>query len=88
MYPTSRQEQETVVKNYAEAAVMIDFNPAIQTHIGTINMLDMNATPINVIGKDWIILGSISELTQAEFNLLFTAIREHARQVLLSAYRH
>lgn len=88
MNKETRTEQETIVKNYAKVAVIIDFPNPIDTHIGRIDMLDMTGTPIKVEGKDWVILGNLSDLSQQEMESVRQAVMEHAQQVLLSAYRH
>ena len=71
MNQETRTEQETIVKNYAKVAAIIDF-----------------PTPIQVEGKDWVVLGDLSDLYQQEMEAVRQAVLEHARQVLLSAYKH
>lgn len=88
MNQETRTEQENIVKNYAKVAVIIDFPTPINTHLGRIDMLDMTGTPIKVEGKDWVILGNLSDLYQQEMESVRQAVMEHAQQVLLSAYRH
>lgn len=88
MNQETRTEQETIVKNYAKVAVIIDFPKPINTHLGRIDMLDMTGTPIKVEGNDWVILGNLSDLYQQEMESVRQAVMEHAQQVLLSAYRH
>ena len=88
MNQETRTEQETIVKNYAKVAAIIDFPTPIQTHLGRVNMLDMTGTPIQVEGKDWVVLGDLSDLYQQEMEDVRRAVLEHARQVLLSAYKH
>ena len=86
MTQETRTEQETIVKNYAKVAAIIDFPTPIQTHLGRVDMLDMTGTPIQVEGKDWVVLGDLSDLYQQEMEAVRRAVLEHARQVLLSAY--
>ena len=92
MNQETRTEQETIVKNYAKVAAIIDFPTPIQTHLGRVDMLDMTGTPIQVEGKDWVVLGDLSgdlsDLYQQEMEDVRQAVLEHARQVLLSAYKH
>ena len=88
MNQETRTEQETIVKNYAKVAAIIDFPTPIQTHLGRVDMLDMTGTPIQVEGKDWVVLGDLSDLYQQEMEAVRQAVLEHARQVLLSAYKH
>lgn len=88
MNQETRTEQETIVKNYAKVAAIIDFPTPIQTHLGRVDMLDMTGTPIQVEGKDWVVLGDLSDLYQQEMEDVRRAVLEHARQVLLSAYKH
>ena len=88
MNQETRTEQETIVKNYAKVAAIIDFPKPIQTHLGRVDMLDMTGTPIQVEGKDWVVLGDLSDLYQQEMEAVRRAVLEHARQVLLSAYKH
>ena len=88
MNQETRTEQETIVKNYAKVAAIIDFPKPIQTHLGRVDMLDMTGTPIQVEGKDWVVLGDLSDLYQQEMEDVRLAVLEHARQVLLSAYKH
>jgi hypothetical protein len=88
MNQETRAEQETIVKNYAKVAAIIDFPTPINTHIGRIDMLDMTGAPIRVDGKDWVVLGDLSDLYQHEMEAVRLAVLEHARQILFSAYRH
>ena len=88
MNQETRTEQETIVKNYAKVAAIIDFPTPIQTHLGRVDMLDMTGTPIQVEGKDWVVLGHLADLYQQEMEAVRRAVLEHARQVLLSAYKH
>ena len=39
MNQETRTEQETIVKNYAKVAAIIDFPTPIQTHLGRVDML-------------------------------------------------
>ena len=73
MNQETRTEQETIVKNYAKVAAIIDFPTPIQTHLGRVDMLDMTGTPIQVEGKDWVVLGDLSDLYQQEMEAVRSA---------------
>lgn len=87
-YPAIRTEQEDIIRNYTRVAAIVEFPDPIDTHIGKIDMLDMAATPIKVEGKDWVVLGSLADLNQQEFEQVRLGVAEHARQLLLTAYKH
>ena len=80
----SRIQRESLIKAFADAAIIVDINPSINTHLGKVTMLDRDATLIEEVGKDWCIIGQIQELTNDEFNQLFTAVQSYAGKVLSS----
>ena len=88
MNQETRTQQEETIRNYARVAAIIDFPTPIQTHLGRVDMLDMTGTPIKIEGKDWVVLGNLSDLYQHEMEAVRLAVMEHARQILLTAYKH
>lgn len=80
----SRIQRESLIKAFADAAIIVDINPSVNTHLGKVTMLDRDATLIEEVGKDWCIIGQIQELTNDEFNQLFTAVQSYASKVLSS----
>ena len=85
MNQETRTQQEETIRNYARVAAIIDFPTPIQTHLGRVDMLDMTGTPIKIEGKDWVVLGNLSDLYQHEMEAVRLAVMEHARQILLTA---
>ncbi len=81
----NRALKENLIKDYAEVAVIIDITPHIHTHLGTITMLDRDASLIQEVGKDWCIQGTLQQLTDEEFDQIYSAVRADARKVLSTA---
>lgn len=72
----TRELKEQKVKEIASLAVIVDFPTVIKTHLGEIDMLDMYASCVQNAGKDWIYKGHISQLTDSEFDQIFTAVQD------------
>ncbi len=81
----TRQSREDKVRAYAHAAIIVDIAPAVETHLGKVNMLDRDATLMEDYAGDWIIKGQLSDLTDEEFNNIFKAVQENAKQMLAYA---
>lgn len=80
----SRNEKESAVKKYAEVIGIVDIRPHLNTHLGLVTMLDGDAHLIEEVGHDWCIQGSLDQLTDDEFNQIYTAVQNDAAQVLAS----
>lgn len=80
----SRIQKESAIKVFAQSAIIIDINPSVNTHLGKVTMLNRDATLIEEVGKDWCIIGQLQDLTDDEFNLLFTAVHSYAGELLAS----
>ena len=78
----TRQTNETLIKDFAEIMGMVDINPTVDTHLGRVTMLDGDAHLIEEVGKDWYIQGTLDQLTDEEFNQIFTAVRHEAAKVM------
>lgn len=78
----TRKENETLIKDFAEILGMVDINPSVDTHLGRVTMLDGDAHLIEEVGKDWCIQGTLDQLTDEEFNQIFTAVRHEAAKVM------
>ena len=78
----TRQTNETLIKDFADILGMVDINPSVDTHLGRVTMLDGDARLIEEVGKDWCIQGTLDQLTDEEFNRIFTAVRHEAAKVM------
>lgn len=78
----TRQTNETLIKDFADILGMVDINPSVDTHLGRVTMLDGDARLIEEVGKDWCIQGTLDQLTDEEFNRIFTAVRQEAAKVM------
>ena len=78
----TRQTNETLIKDFADILGMVDINPSVDTHLGRVTMLDGDARLIEEVGKDWCIKGTLDQLTDEEFNRIFTAVRQEAAKVM------
>ena len=47
-------------------------------------MLDKNSALIEEIGTDWCTIGHLQDLTDEEFNQLFTAVQAYANKLMTS----
>ena len=81
----TRKENETLIKDFAEILGMVDINPTVDTHLGRVTMLDGDARLIEEVGKDWCIQGTLDQLTDEEFNQVYSAVRKDAAKVLAHA---
>lgn len=79
---TSRNEKENAIRAYTEAIGFVDINPHLNTHLGKVTMLDGDAHLIEEIDKDWCILGTLDQLTNQEFDQIYTAVQQNASRVL------
>lgn len=80
----SRAQKESLIRTFTNTAIIVDINPNVNTHLGKVTMLDRDATLIEEVGKDWCIIGQLQDLTDDEFNLLFTAVHSYADKLLSS----
>lgn len=78
----SRNEKEYAIRAYAEVIGFVDINPHLNTHLGRITMLDGDAHLIEEIDKDWCIQGNLQQLTDEEFDQIYTAVQRDASRVL------
>ena len=81
----TRKELEFLIKDYAEISGIVSINPNVSTHLGRITMLDGSANLIEECGGDWCIQGSLQQLTDEEFDQIYSAVRNDAKQVHASA---
>ena len=73
----SRQENEEMVKTLANLVTIIDIFPRVNTHLGEIDTIDQNAMCIQTIDDDWCPKGNISDLTDEEFDKIFSAVQDY-----------
>lgn len=81
---TSRNEKEDAIRAYTEIIGFVDINPHLNTHLGRVTMLDGDAHLIEEIDKDWCIQGTLNQLTNQEFDQIYTAVQRDASRVLAS----
>jgi hypothetical protein len=80
----TRAEKETLIKDYADVAAIVDIYPKVNTHLGRVTMLDKDATLIEEVAGDWFIQGTLQQLTDEEFDQIFSAVQRDAEKVLSS----
>lgn len=73
----SRQENEEAVRNLANFVTIIDIYPSVNTHLGEIDTIDQNAMCIQTIDNDWCPKGTLSDLTDEEFDKIFSAVQKY-----------
>jgi hypothetical protein len=78
----TRAAKETLIKDYADVAAIVDIYPKVNTHLGRVTMLDKEATLIEEVAGDWVIKGTLQQLTDQEFDQIFTAVQRDAQKVL------
>ena len=77
----TRKEFESLIQDFAELVEFVDLTPGITTHLGKITMLDNAANLL----QDKTKVGTLQQLTDEEFNTVYTEVRSRARQILASA---
>lgn len=78
----TRITKENLIKDYAEISGIVSINPNVSTHLGRITMLDGSANLIEESGGDWCIQGILQQLTDEEFDQIYTAVRNDAQRVM------
>lgn len=76
-----RKDKTQRIKSLADAVIMIDIMPAVKTHLGDIDMLDKDANCIQNVGKDWVYLGTLEDLTDQEFDQVFASAQDYAKRL-------
>lgn len=79
-----RKQQEDKVKAYAHAAIIVDIAPAVETHLGKVNMLDRESALMEDYAGDWIYRGELADLNDEEFDQVFRAVQANALKLLAS----
>lgn len=77
----SRQENEEMVKNLANLVTIIDIYPSVNTHLGEIDTIDQNAMCLQTIDDDWCPKGKLSDLTDEEFDKIFSAVQKYTMKL-------
>ena len=80
----SRFQNASAIKSFANSVSFVDISPNIHTHLGKVTMLDKNSALIEEIGTDWCTIGHLQDLTDEEFNQLFTAVQAYASKLMTS----
>ena len=80
----TRAEKETLIRDYADIAAIVEISPKVNTHLGQVTMLDKEATLIEEVAGDWCIQGTLQQLTDEEFDQIFSAVQRDAEKVLSS----
>lgn len=80
----SRKENTDLIRDYAETIGIVDITPHLNTHLGRVTMLDGDANLIEEVAGDWCIQGTLDQLTDQEFDQIFTAVQKDASKVLAS----
>lgn len=78
----SRKENTELIRNYAEIIGIVDITPHLNTHLGRVTMLDGDSNLIEEVGHDWFIQGTLEQLTDQEFDQVFSAVQDNASKVL------
>lgn len=82
----TRSEKESLIRDYADIAAIVEISPKVNTHLGQVTMLDKEATLINEVAGDWCIQGTLQQLTDEEFDQIFTAVQRDAKKVMAYCY--
>ena len=77
----TRKDFESLIQDFAELVEFVDLTPGISTHLGKITRLDNAANLL----QDKTKVGTLQQLTDEEFNTVYTEVRTKARQILGSA---
>ena len=85
LFPPTREEREKKLSDFAQAAIMVDISPAVKTRRGNVNLIVSSPSGpqlIEEINKDWCFCGKIADLTDEEFEDVFSAAQRHAEKLL------
>ena len=77
----TRKDFESLIQDFAELVEFVDLTPGISTHLGKITRLDNAANLL----QDKTKVGTLQQLTDEEFNTVYTEVRTKVRQILGSA---
>jgi hypothetical protein len=77
----TRKDFESLIQDFAELVEFVDLTPGITTHLGRITMLDNAANLL----QDKTKVGTLQQLTNEEFNTIYTEVRNQARKILATA---
>ena len=80
----TRAEKESLIRDYADVAAIVEISPKVNTHLGLVTMLAKDATLIEEVAGDWCIQGTLQQLTDEEFDQIFSAVQRDASKVLSS----
>lgn len=78
----TRAEKESLIRDYADVAAIVEISPKVNTHLGLVTMLDKDATLIEEVAGDWCIQGTLQQLTDEEFDQIFSAVQRDVKKVL------
>lgn len=78
----ARKENTNLIRDYAEIIGIVDITPHLNTHLGKVTMLDGDANLIEEVAGDWCIQGTLDQLTDQEFDQIFTAVKKDASKTL------
>lgn len=73
---------EILLLKFAESAIMISLNTPVKTDIGTIDLIGENGLCMQDIDGDWIIHGTIHDLTDEDFMKVYDSALEKAKELL------
>lgn len=78
----NRTDLERRLLNFAEAAIMISFYTPIKTDIGAIDLIGAEGLCMEEIDGDWVIHGTIHDLTDEDFLKVYEAAIEKAKEIM------
>ena len=78
----NRTDLERRLLDFAEVAIMIWFNTPVKTAIGTIDLIGAEGLCMQDINGDWVIHGTIHNLTDEDFIKVYDAACEKAKEIL------
>lgn len=77
----TRETNESLIQDFAELVEFVDITPGVTTHLGRITRLDNAANLL----QDKTKVGTLQQLTDEEFNTVYTEVRNQARKIIASA---
>lgn len=77
-----RTNLENNICKFANVAGIIFLNPIVKTEKGNVEMIGRNGSLMEDINGDWVIHGTIHNLTDEDFMKVYEAALEKAREIL------
>ena len=78
----SRTETENRIKNLANVAGIIFLPQSVSTEKGKVEMIGRDGVCMQDIDGDWVVLGTISDLNDRDYEKVYNAVLDYAESIM------